>query len=334
MPLLNVRVFLDDCRRRDQVQKVIYLGRVHFFSYLFGLRLYSNSCANLPQDLQDDLLFNARTASDGVRSWKAHQLRMVHQDTARTDIIDSLQEDSVLITQDFAMKFLPTQYRETQADFFGKRGISWHLTVCQSKQRGELVAQTFVHIIESGLQDSHTVVTVMEHVLETLKQEHSQLTRAVYRQDNAGCYHCANTILASKILRERTNIDLYRIDFSDPQGGKGPCDRKAAQIKTHVKQYINQGHSVTTPADLKKAIESDEGIAGVRVTFVPVPKTTVKTKSIKWEGISSLSNFEITAAGVKAFKAYGIGAGNFRSWTSFSGMFNQEVVKENYSRSC
>ena len=33
--------------------------------------------------------------------------------------------------------------------------------------------QTFVHIIESGLQDSHTVVAVMEHVLETLKQEHS-----------------------------------------------------------------------------------------------------------------------------------------------------------------
>ena len=187
----------------------------------------------------------------------------------------------MLITQDFAMKFLPTQYRETQADFFGKRGISWHLTVCQSKQRGELVAQTFVHIIESGLQDSHTVVTVTEHVLKTLKQEHSELTRAVYRQDNAGCYHCVNTILASKILRERTNMVLYRIDFSDSQGGKGPCDRKAEQIKTHVKQYIDQSHSVTTPTDLKKALESDEGIASMRVTVIPVPKTIVKTKSIK-----------------------------------------------------
>ena len=89
-------------------------------------------------------------------------------------------------------------------------------------------------------------------------------------------------------------MDLYRIDFSDPQGGKGPCDRKAVHIKTHMKQYINQGHSVTTTADLKKTIESDEGIAGVRVTVVRVPMTTVKTKSIKWEGISSLSNFEIT----------------------------------------
>ena len=80
-------------------------------------------------------------------------------------------------------------------------------------------------------------------------------------------------------------MDPYRIDFSDPQGGKGPCDRKAAQT-TNVMQYINQGHSVTTTADLKKAIESDEGIAGVLVTVVPLPKTTVKTKSIKWEGIS------------------------------------------------
>ena len=142
----------------------------------------------------------------------------------------------MLITQDLAMKFLPTQYRETQADFFGKRGISWHLTVCQSKQRGELVAQTSVHIVESGLQDNHIVVTVMEHVLMTLKQEHSELTRVVFRPENAGCHHCTNTILASKILRERTNMDLYQIDFSDPQGGKGPCDRKAAQIKTQVKQ--------------------------------------------------------------------------------------------------
>lgn len=100
-----------------------------------------------------------------------------------------------------------------------------------------------------------------------------------------------------------------------------------------MKQYSNHGHSFTTPADLKKAIESDEGIASVRVTVVSVPKTIAKTKSIKWEGISSLSNFQITAAGVKGFKAYGLGAGNFRSSTSFSGMFNQEVVKDNYSRS-
>ena len=167
--------------------------------------------------------------------------------------------------------------------------MSWHLTVCQSKQGGELIAQTFVHIIESGLQDSHTVVTVMEHVFTILKHKHPELTRVEYRQDNAGCYHCATTILECHLLREKTKMDLCQMDFCDPQGGKGPCDRKAEQIKRHVKQYINQGHSATTLADLKKAIKSNEGIPGVRVTVVPVAKTTVNTKTIKWEGISLTS---------------------------------------------
>ena len=167
---------------------------------------------------------------------------------------------------------------------------------------------TFVHIIESNLQDSHTVLTVMEHVLRTLKHEHPELTRVVYRQDNAGCYHCATTILACKLLRDKTKMDLCRIDFCDPQGVKGPNDRKLAQMKTRVEQYINQGHSVAKSADLKRAMR----------VFLERP-ATVNTKSIKWESISSLFNLEIKTEGVRSFKAYGIGEGNFRSWTSFAG---------------
>ncbi|CAB4041165.1 Hypothetical predicted protein, partial [Paramuricea clavata] len=164
-----------------------------------------------------------------------------------SDAIDSLGEDSTLITQDFAMKFLPAQYRKTQAEFFGKRGISWHLTVCQSNNGGEIVAQTFVHIIESGVQDSNTVVSVMEHVLQTLKCENRTLNRVVYRQDNAGCYHSATTILACKILRERSSLDLHRIDFCDPQRGRG-------------------GESMAIPSqrllNLKKLLNSTEGLNG------------------------------------------------------------------------
>ena len=54
----------------------------------------------------------------------------------------------------------------------------------------------------------------------------------------------------------RSGIQVRRIDFSDPQGGKGSCDRKAAQVKAHIKSYVNEGNSVTTPSELKTAIES------------------------------------------------------------------------------
>ena len=34
---------------------------------------------------------------------------------------------------DGAMKFIPTSFRETQRDWFGKKGKSWHLSVAITK---------------------------------------------------------------------------------------------------------------------------------------------------------------------------------------------------------
>ncbi|KAK3716900.1 hypothetical protein QZH41_017016, partial [Actinostola sp. cb2023] len=309
-----IRHLKDQLRQLKQYIKGDYKTLVQVKSEVMSTKL--------PQDIQDDALFTTHTACDAILAWKSHQLRMVHQDKARTDVLETLEADTVLIIQDFAMKFLPAQYRETQAEFFGKRGISWHITVCQSRVNNVLVAETFVHIIESGIQDSKTVVTVMEHVLQTLKREHPELSNVYYRQDNAGCYHSASTILACKVLRDRTGLDLRQFDFCDPQGGKGPCDRKSAQIKTHIKAYINQGHSVTTASEMKTAIESNDGIPGVRVVRVVAPRVgkAAKETKIKWDGVSSFSNFVLTTQGIRAFKAYNIGEGHFWSWTGFDGI--------------
>ncbi len=229
--------------------------------------------------MQDDALFTARTACDAVLSWKSHQLRMVHQDVARSDAIDSLGEDSTLITQDFAMKFLPAQYRETQAEFFGKRGISSHLTVCQSNKGGQMVAQTFVHIIESGVQDSNTIVSVMEHVLQTLKCENPALSRVVYRQDNAGCYHSATTILACKILRERSSLDLNRIDFCDPQGEKAHVigrQRKSRPMLSNISiRAIPSQHLL----NLKKLLNPTKGLKGCVSRWYLFPRLLDARKS-------------------------------------------------------
>lgn len=47
-------------------------------------------------------------------------------------------------------------------------------------------------------------------------------------------------------------------DFSDPQGGKGPCDRLAATCKLHIRVFINEGHDVTNTEEMKKALLSME----------------------------------------------------------------------------
>lgn len=61
---------------------------------------------------------------------------------------------------------------------------------------------------------------------------------------------------------------MRRVGFSNPQGGKAPCDRKAATIKAHVRCFDSEGHDVLTADDFKDAILSKNGVRGERVTVV------------------------------------------------------------------
>ena len=79
-----------------------------------------------------------------------------------------------------------------------------------------------------------------------IKEGEPRNKNAFFRQDNAGCYHSASTVLDCKNISKRTGISIRRMDFSDPQGGKGPCDRFATTMKNHVRTYVNEGHDVVT----------------------------------------------------------------------------------------
>ena len=103
---------------------------------------------------------------------------------------------------------------------------------------------TFVHIRESCNQDSVTVLAIIDDVLKQLKTTMPDDVNCVYfRQDNAGCSHSASMLLAIQQVANKYHINV-KLDFSDPQGGKGECDRKAGTINNHVRIYLNSGQDV------------------------------------------------------------------------------------------
>ena len=67
-------------------------------------------------DVIEELTSVTNQAKQAIHAWKAHLLRNVNQDEARTDALDMLDETSVLLVQDWAMKVLPRKYRESQTD--------------------------------------------------------------------------------------------------------------------------------------------------------------------------------------------------------------------------
>lgn len=221
------------------------------------------------------------------------------------------------------MTFLPKYYRESQTNWFAKRGISWHISVVVRKEGDVLEQQAFVHVVQNCSQESNDVVGILNHTLCALKKQHPEVKRAYMRQDNAGCYHSAEFLTSSRLLEKSTGIKVCRVDFSDPQGGKGPCDRKAATIKAHVMRYVNEGNDVTTAANLKEAILSHGGINGVRVAVIPAIEQQVTTTGQgKIDGISTLNNFKYSDDGSKltVWKAYEIGNGKVLSWSKLQGI--------------
>ena len=97
--------------------------------------------------------------------------------------------------------------------------------------------------------------------------------------------------------------------FSKNQFSK-VCSRKAATIKTHVRQYINEGHDVLTAHDFKEATLSHGGINGVRVTLVTdfLQKPQQEMTGC-WERISSLNSFLYQDDCVTVWKACNTGQG-------------------------
>ena len=263
------------------------------------------------KDDHDEATYLVKHSRDLIHAWKAHQLRTVRQDQSRLKILRELDSGSVFITQDWAMKFLPRKYRESQSDWYGKRGISWHISVVVRRRADQFESQGFVHIVQNCTQGSSAVVSIMAHILRTLKSEHPEINQAFFRQDNAGCYHSTYTILSVPTIEKEAGIRVAEIGFSDPQGGKGPADRMAATIKGHITRFINEGNNVTNAKEMENAILSHGGLPGIRVVMLDSlgePETVPATQQ-KITGISKLNNFRFYPGGMRVWQAFDIGPG-------------------------
>ena len=70
------------------------------------------------------------------------------------------------------MKFWPRRFKETQMEWFGKRGISSHISYCVRRTSlNECEVSVFSHLFRQSIsQNSEVVAAVMYHTLKEEKQ--------------------------------------------------------------------------------------------------------------------------------------------------------------------
>ena len=117
-----------------------------------------------------DLRFLLDDSKDKIEQWKAHILRSVNQEEGKREVLDKLEPTEALLVEDWAIKFLPLHFREKSAEFYGKRGINWHVTaVIRKTPESSLSVEVFVHVFDSCDQDQIAVASITQNTLSTLK---------------------------------------------------------------------------------------------------------------------------------------------------------------------
>ena len=197
-----------------------------------------------------------------IWAYHGHLLRSICQSSQWSEAAEATTDGSTAsCVMDFAMTFDPQKYREPSSDYYGKRGISWHVVVYMIKVRNEKTGeiekkiQVHVQVLDSGKQDAEAVSAMIRKSIEIFKKGNPGVKKLVLKSDNASAYHCE--LLLSDLQNCRNEFGDLVIDryiYSSSGDGKDLCDSFSAIIKREVWKYLHQGGDVVTPEDFPKAM--------------------------------------------------------------------------------
>lgn len=261
------------------------------------------------KDHKDDFLYDMVKSSDDVDRWKAHIMRSVNQEMAKQDIIANLDSNTCLIILDWAMKFLQLRFREKQNYWYGKRGLSWHISSVISRSQSDTIDVTsYAHLFDQCTQDWFAVSSIIEDLITQLKVKIPELQTVFLKSDEAGCYHNNFLIAALKDISKRVGVTVQGYYYSEPQADKDICDRILCPMKHAIRTYSNEGHDVLTAVHMRDAL-LQHPVKGTTAAVTTVDESN-KSLSIKTiQDFSAYHSFSYEQSGMRVWKSYGIGQG-------------------------
>ena len=278
------------------------------------LKNESKSICFYSKEHKEDIFYDFLQAKKHIFDWKAHILRSENHDLAKQDVLRSLDATSALITMDWEMKFQCQKYREKQSEWFGKRGLSWHVSSVVLKLTEGPMVVTYTHLFDSCTQDWFAVASILENLLLTLKTENPSLNKAYIRSDEAGCYH--NNFLMASIhnFSQRTGVAVESYNFSEPQHGKDICDRIICSMKQSVRRYCEEGNDIQSAADMREALR-ERPVQGVTAAVCEVNDNQKSIDVTKIPNFSAYHNFKFEPQGIRVREAYSVGQGKTVNYT-------------------
>ena len=273
-------------------------------------QITTHSSTRFSKDLKEDLLHDFSVAKEHILKWKSHIMRSVNPELEKQRVLTELDDSSVFLIMDWAMKLTQMKYREKQSEWYGKRGMSWHITsaVTRNSATQELDVKSYVHLFDASKQDWFAVISILEDLLKHIKTENPLICTVFLRSDEAGCYHNNLLVTAVKDVCDRVGVQVKRYDFSEPQQGKDICDRIICPLKASIRKYCNEGNDVLNAAQMRDAL-IQHPVKGTLTSVNKINDSVEHLEVNKIKNFSAYHSFEYSSHTITVWKAYGVGKG-------------------------
>ena len=130
-------------------------------------------------------------AKQSILDWKAHILKSCNQEKAKQELLQNLTTSEAIVVMDWAIKFQQMKFREKQSEWFGKRGLSWHISsvIFKGENSRAIEVQSYAHPFDSCTQDCYAVASILDDLLFKFKSTLPSISQVYLLSDEAVCYH-------------------------------------------------------------------------------------------------------------------------------------------------
>ena len=119
-------------------------------------------------------------------------------------------------------------------------------------------------------------------------------------------------------------MKIKQYDYSEPQQGKSYCDCTIAHMRSKMRTFVSSGHNISTPVELKTALDANSGVAGCQVAVIRIDRSKQTLTTHKWKGVNAITNLKFTELGIQVFKAFGVGTGQL--------ITNNQLISYSYKK--
>ena len=228
----------------------------------------------------------------------AHQTRCQCQSFAISQIEENMKELCMrsngstihaMIIIDFKMKYEVKSSRESTVEHYGKRGLGWHGMAIIFYFYDHLENATHKNIVyldqimnDSNIQDSGTVIGLLEVGFQAIIKELPFITEAVLVSDNASSYqnHLLTFMIGIYNQKFEDKLFISSIVHSETQYGKTLLDAHFATTNRHLLYFMknfkeNRVTKINSPRGLAWALSFNKGVKNSMIQLVDFDRETL-----------------------------------------------------------